>query len=162
VTETVRFAAERWKSVRYAPQAIAATALVALIAWNVSIAQDFIDKGKREGEPIGSTGRYVASLKDRPGMKFYIATSEAWPYYVWGGISPSIDRMTLFAKHPTQVGPAVDPYQLQTFNVAPPVALFMRREAWQAAATQLADTFPRGRIRNVTPDGSRIVLEVPS
>jgi hypothetical protein len=159
VTVTVRFAAERWRSVRFAPAAIVATALVALVAWNVSIAGDFIDKGKREGDPIGSTGRYVASLKDKPGMKFYLATSEAWPYHVWG---TSMDRMTLFAKHPTQVGPAVDPYQLQSFNVAPPVALFMRREAWQAAATQLADTFPRGRIRNVTPDGSRVVLEVPS
>jgi Dolichyl-phosphate-mannose-protein mannosyltransferase len=159
VTVTVRFAAERWRSVRFAPAAIVATALVALVAWNVSIAGDFIDKGKREGEPIGSTGRYVASLKDKPGMKFYLATSEAWPYHVWG---TSMDRMTLFAKHPTQVGPAVDPSQLQSFNVAPPVALFMRREAWLPAATQLADRFPRGRIRNVTPDGSRVVLEVPS
>lgn len=159
VTVTVRFAAERWRSVRFAPAAIVATALVALVVWNVSIAGDFIDKGKREGEPIGSTGRYVASLKDKPGMKFYLATSEASPYHVWG---THMDRMTLFAKDPTQVGPAVDPYQLQSFNVAPPVALFMRREAWLPAATQLADRFPRGRIRNVTPDGSRVVLEVPS
>jgi hypothetical protein len=38
----------------------------------------------------------------------------------------------------------------------------MRREVWQPVATQLADAYPRGRIRNVTPDGARVVLEVPS
>jgi hypothetical protein len=38
----------------------------------------------------------------------------------------------------------------------------MRREIWQPHAAELADTYPRGRIRNVTPDGARVVLEVPS
>jgi hypothetical protein len=56
----------------------------------------------------------------------------------------------------------VDPHALTQFSAAPPFALLMRREAWQPAAAQLADRYPRGRIRNVSPDGARVVFEVPS
>ena len=44
----------------------------------------------------------------------------------------------------------------------PPLALFMTRYAWQGAASDLAKTYPRGRIRNITPDGAWVVLEVPA
>jgi hypothetical protein len=46
--------------------------------------------------------------------------------------------------------------------VTPPFAVFMTRAAWTEAAKELADRYPRGRIRNVTPDGVRVVLDVPS
>jgi hypothetical protein len=38
----------------------------------------------------------------------------------------------------------------------------MRREVWQPMATELSTLYPRGQIRNVTPDGARVVLVVPS
>ena len=132
------------------------------MVWNLGIAKDFIDIGKRDGDAIGSTGRYLASRRDIPGEKFYIATSDTSPYYTFGGTQAAIDRLTLFADARTQVGPVVDPVGLPSFTAAPPFALFMMRYSWNSVSTTLADRYPRGRLRNVTPDGTRVVLEVPS
>ena len=162
VAEGVRWATGRWRAIRYAPVAIATGALAVIVVWNLGIAKDFIDIGKRDGDAIGSTGRYLASRRDIPGEKFYLATSDTSPYYTFGGVQAAIDRLTLFADARTQVGPVVDPVGLQTFTAAPPFALFMMRYSWNSVSTTLADRYPRGRLRNVTPDGTRVVLEVPS
>jgi hypothetical protein len=161
VAEAVRWVGGRWRSVRYAPAVLAGAALLALVGWNLAIARDYLEDGKRRGDPIGSTGRYVASHRDTPGQIFYLATSNSAPYYVWGDAGVSTERLTLFAKEPSQIGVPIDPFQIGTFRATPPLALFMRREIWQPHAAELADTYPRGRIRNVTPDGTRVVLEVP-
>jgi Dolichyl-phosphate-mannose-protein mannosyltransferase len=158
VAVAVRWLAGRWRTVRFAPAVIVGVFLAAVVALNASIAWDFIQQGRREGDPIGSTGRYVAAHRNVPGEKFYVASSESAPYYIWGDLG---DRLFGFAS-PGQIEPAVDPSQLQVFRGVPPFSLFMRREVWQPVATQLADAYPRGRIRNVTPDGARVVLEVPS
>ena len=160
VTEAVRWAANRWRSVRFAPALLITAFLAAVVALNVSAGWDFIQQGRREGDPIGSTGRYVRAHENVPGQKYFVATSYATPYYVWGDDNASITRISLFE---TKVAPqVVDPQALTQFSAAPPFALLMRREAWQPAAAQLADRYPRGRIRNVSPDGARVVFEVPS
>jgi hypothetical protein len=158
VTEAVRWLAGRWRSVRLAPEIIVGVFVPAVVALNLSIAWDFIQDGRRDGDPIGSTGRYVAAHRDIPGERFYVVSNNSAPYYVWGDLG---DRLFSFAR-PGQIEPSVDPSQVQAFQAVPPFALFMRREVWQPVATQLADAYPRGRIRNVTPDGARVVLEVPS
>jgi hypothetical protein len=158
VTVAVRWLADRWRSVRFAPAVIIGVFLAAVVVLNASIAWDFIQDGRREGDPIGSTGRYVAARKDIPGETFYVVSSESAPYYVWGNLG---NRLFGFAS-PVQIQLPIDPSQVRTFRANPPFALFMRREVWQPVATQLADAYPRGRIRNVTPDGARVVLEVPS
>jgi 4-amino-4-deoxy-L-arabinose transferase-like glycosyltransferase len=162
VAQGVRWACGRWRSIRYAPAALVSTAIAVIVVWNLAIAKEFIDVGKKEGEAIGSTGRYVAAHKDNPGETFYIATSDAYPYFSFGGTGTALDRLKLFADDPLQVGQPVDPAGLRSFNTAGPFALFMTRDVWQMAADQLAQRYPRGRIRNVTPDGLRVVLEVPS
>jgi hypothetical protein len=160
VTEAVRWAANRWRSVRFAPVLLISAFLAAVVALNVSAGWDFIQQGRREGDPIGSTGRYVRAHENVPGQKYFVATSYATPYYVWGDDTASITRISFFE---TKVAPQViDPHALTQFSAAPPFALLMRREAWQPAAAQLADRYPRGRIRNVSPDGARVVFEVPS
>ena len=158
VTEAVRWGANRWRSVRYAPQILVAGFLAAVVALNLSAARDYIQQGRRNGDPIGSTVRYVSAHKKIPGERFYVASTESDPYYDWGA---GWDRLERFAK-PEQLPPLVDPRQLRTFQAAPPFALLMRRDEWLAASADLARAYPRGRIRNVTPDGTRIVLEVPS
>jgi 4-amino-4-deoxy-L-arabinose transferase-like glycosyltransferase len=158
VTEGLRWLVGRWRSVRFAPQLIIGVFLGAVVALNVSAAWDFVQKGRRQGDPIGNTGRFVAAHKGIPGEKFYVVSSESAPYYVWGAGGGRLDR---FARQ-GQIQPLVDPSQVQAFRGVPPFALFMRREVWQPVAAQLADAYPRGRIRNVTPDGARVVLEVPS
>ena len=162
VTEAVRWLAGRWRSMPRVPAVIVAGFLSAIVVWNLAIAWDFIQDGRREGDPIGSTGRYVDAREDDPGQIFYMATSAAQPYYVWGDDSASQMRVRYFADNPSQVGTAIDPANLRDFNAPAPFSLFMRREAWQVAGAELADKYPRGRIRNITPDGARVVLEVPS
>ena len=161
VVEALRWATNRWRSVRYAPQAIVAAFVVAVVALNLSAAWDYIQVGRKSGEPIGSTGRYAHAHQNVPGQKFYVASSETQPYYVWGNLGPGNDRLARFTKANLVQGP-IDPTALKDFRGVPPFALFMRREVWQPLALQLAELYPRGQIRNVTPDGSRVVLVVPS
>ena len=158
VAEAVRWLVGRWRSIPTAPAVLAAGFLGVIVVWNLAIAWDFIDKGRREGDPIGSTGRYVAARKDHPGQRFYLASTDQQPYYVWG---QGLQRLTYFANGPDQVG-AIDPTVVRDFSAPPPFSLFMRREVWQTAATELADRYPRGRLSNVTPDGALVVLEVPA
>jgi hypothetical protein len=158
VAEAVRWLVGRWRSIPRAPAILAAGFLGVIVVWNFTIAWDFVDQGRREGDPIGSTGRYAEARKDNQGQMFYLAATEQQPYYVWGS---AIQRLTYFANSPGQVG-SIDPAGLRDFSAPPPFSLFMRREVWQTAATELADRYPRGRIRNITPDGARVVLEVPS
>ncbi|HMJ00600.1 MAG TPA: glycosyltransferase family 39 protein [Gaiellaceae bacterium] len=162
VTEAVRWLVGRWRSVRHVPALLTAVALVALVSWNLAIAWDFIQTGRRDGETLGSTGRYVSSHRDTPGKKFYLVTSErgSWDYYSYGTVPNQVDRITLFADD-KQIGTPVVPEQLAGFEAPPPFALIMRRDLWQNDAQELADRYPTGRIKNVTPDGSRVALEVP-
>jgi Dolichyl-phosphate-mannose-protein mannosyltransferase len=162
VTEAVRWMAGRWRSIPRAPAVIFGGFLAAIVVWNISAAWVFIDKGRREGEPIGSTARYVEAHRDTPGQVFYVATSPAQPYYVWGDDSASLTRIRYFVDNPSQIGAPIDPVTLRDFNAPAPFSLFMRRETWQSASAEFADRYPRGRIRNITPDGARVVLEVPS
>jgi hypothetical protein len=162
VAEAVRWLAGRWRSVPRAPAVIAGAFLSVIVVWNLTIAWDYIQDGRRDGDPIGSTGRYVEERSDNPGQMFYMATSAAQPYYVWGDDTATMTRIRYFVANPSQIGTAVDPVGLIGFQAPPPFSLLMRREVWQSAATDLADRYPRGRLRNVTPDGARVVFEVPS
>jgi Dolichyl-phosphate-mannose-protein mannosyltransferase len=162
LTEAVRWLAGRWKPIPRASGIVACGFLAAIVVWNLSIAWDYVDKGRRDGDPIGSTGRYVEARKDNPGQLFYMSTSPSQPYYEWGDDTASMTRLRYFVDKPTQIPLAVDPVGLRDFSAPPPFSLLMRREVWQTAATELADRYPRGRIRNVTRDGARVVLEVPS
>jgi Dolichyl-phosphate-mannose-protein mannosyltransferase len=160
VVESLRWLVDRWRSTRYGPPVLVGAFVAALVVWNLSIGWDFIQQGRREGDPIGSTGRYVRAHENVPGQKYFVATSDVRPYYVWGNDTASLERISLFA--PKVAPQVVDPLALQQFSAAPPFALLMRREVWQPAAAQLAARYPRGRIRNVSPDGARVVFEVPS
>jgi hypothetical protein len=164
VTEAVRWLAGRWRSVRRIPALLTAAALVGLVSWNLAIAWDFIQTGRRDGDTIGSTGRYVESHRDTPGQKFFLATSEkgGWDYYSYGTVTAQGDRVELFTLNDRQLGAPVVPERLGAFEAQPPFALIMRRDLWQTAAPRLAERYPSGRIRNITPDGSRVALEVPA
>lgn len=161
VTQAVRWLAGRWSSLRFGSQAVVGAFVAAFLVLNVSIAWDFIQDGRRAGDPIGSTGRYVDSHETIPGERFYIATSDQLPYYDWGNVGASLERVKLFAERNQNAAP-VDPSVLKDFAATPPFALFMRRDVWGPVSAELARRYPRGRIRNVTPDGTRIVLDVPS
>ena len=162
VTVAIRWLATRWSSVRYAPAAIVGTIVTAIVVWNIAIAWDFIQEGRDFGEPIGSTGRYIDAHRDIPGQKFYVSSPSAsvgdTSYFVFG--SPE-DRLRIFTPDITQIQPTIDPTLLSSFSASPPFALFMRRRVWSSSAAALAEKFPEGRLRNVVPEGTHVVLEVP-
>lgn len=163
VTEAIRWLATRWSSVRYASVAIAGTIVTAIVVWNLAIAWDFVQKGREFGEPIGSTGRYIESHSDTPGQKFFVSTPGAsvgdLSYFSFG---PAEERFRMFASNDAQVNNALDPTQLaSSFNGSPPFALFMRRRVWSMNASVLAARYPQGRLRNIVPEGTHVVFEVP-
>ena len=50
--------------IRWVPALLIGASFVAIASWNLAIAWDFIDTGRREGDTIGSTGRYVDAHDD--------------------------------------------------------------------------------------------------
>ena len=134
--------------------------ITALAALNLAIAWDFIQEGRKNGEPIGSTGRYIESHRDVPGKKFYLAADDgSYMYYTFG--NSFSDRLRLFA-HDGQVGQNILPGNLNGFEASPPFAIFMTRALWTVAERDLMASYPNAQLHDVMPDGSRVVLEVPA
>ena len=138
---------------------VAGVIVCAIAAWNVAIAADYVDKGRRDGDDIGSTGRYVESRRDTPGIRFYLATSDAWPYYVWGLPNMWQDRLRMFARE-GQVQPTVPPAALGRFDAQPPFVLLLSGALWERDRVALERRYPQGEVHNVTPDGARLAFEV--
>jgi hypothetical protein len=139
-------------------------ALVLVVGANLSIAWDFVQAGKEQGDSIGSTGRYIESHRDAPEKTFFIATEDAEPYryYDWGYPIIWKERLSIFAGDPARVGEVINPRALREFSVRPPFALFMRRELWSEVEAELVARYPQARVLEVVPDGSRVVLDVPA
>jgi hypothetical protein len=162
VTEAVRWLAGRWRSIPRFPAVLVAVALTGILAWNLAIAWDFIQTGRRNGETMGSTGRYISAHQHVPGQKFFlVSTVNGAGYYSYGNALAVLFRLQMFTSDDRQVQAFVDPTRLDEFQGEPPFALFMTRTIWESAAQQLAVRYPSGRIRNITGDGTKVVLEVP-
>lgn len=137
-----------------------ALTIAAVAALNLSIAWDFVQDGRKNGEAIGSTGRYIESHRDVKGKKFYLAADEAnYKYYSFG--NSYSDRLRLFA-HDGQVGPHIAPESLGAFSASPPFAIFMTRALWTRFERDLEASYPNAQLRDILPDRSRVVLEVPA
>jgi Dolichyl-phosphate-mannose-protein mannosyltransferase len=146
---------------RLAAPFVAAVIIAAIAAWNVAIASDYVQRGRESGDDIGSTGRYVQSRRGEPGIRFYLAASDRWPYYVWGFPWMWEDRMRAFAGG--TAGGIVPPRRLNRFAANPPFALFMSRQLWTERGQRLLRRhYPAARLRNITPDGRLVVFEVPA
>jgi Dolichyl-phosphate-mannose-protein mannosyltransferase len=173
VTAGVRFLAglagrlaARWRPA-YAKGAAAAVslgALVLIVGANLWIAWDFVQVGRERGDYIGSTGRYIESNRGGPSKTFYIATVDAEPYryYEWGYPGIWKERLSIFAGDPSRVGEVISPDALSDLTARPPFAVFMRRELWSEVGTDLIARYPQGRVQDIVPDGSRVVLDVPA
>jgi hypothetical protein len=162
VVQAIRWVADRWRPVRYGPAAVVAGLAAVMVVWNLAIGWDFIRTGREAGDPIGSTARYVESRNKILGEHFFFAeqsTAENLRYYEWG--DPTY-RIRVFAKDDPIGATIADPVSLRSLQQLGPFTLLMRRDMWMQAATDLADHYPKGRLRNVTPDGTRVALEVPA
>lgn len=169
VTEATRFLAGRaqlfaedWRPqwAARARKGFVAVTIAAVAVLNLAIAWDFIQEGRKNGEAIGSTGRYIESHRDVPGKMFYLAADDAsYKYYTFGNSFP--ERLTMFARD-GQVGQQIAPTSLSAFKAQPPFAIFMTRALWTSVERDLRASYPNAQLRDVMPDGSRVVLEVPA
>ena len=169
VTEVVRFAARLAERLlarfgqRLDPAptvAIAAAVLVAIGALNLAIAWDYVDRGRTQGEQIGSTARYIA---DRPSQHFYLVGDEngPYPYFSWGIAQWWHDWLARVSPNANLDGTVVGSPALPALQPQAPFTLLMSRSLLTAAGADLADRFPTGRVRNVLPDGTLVAFEVP-
>ncbi len=72
--------------------------MAAVVALNVSAAWDYVQLGARKvsrsAAPVATSRAHTKSGE----RAFYIASGDTTPYYVWGDVSASLDRLSLFAR----------------------------------------------------------------
>jgi len=171
VTEAVRLGGRllergvaRWDPARArrSGAALAAGTLVAVGAGNIAIAWDYIDKGRTDGEPVGSTGRYVAAHPDR---NFYLIADEDGPYkYFSRGFRDWWLDWTSRYKENVELRDVVESNRVQSFTPQRPFGLLMSIDLWDQVAPELGRKYAREKVRihEVTPDGELVVFEVPA
>jgi 4-amino-4-deoxy-L-arabinose transferase-like glycosyltransferase len=144
---------------RRAGAAVAAGVLIAIAGGNLAIAWDFIDKGRKDGEPIGDTGRYIAA---HPEEQIFLVADEngAYKYFPWGHPEWWASWMSWFSPD-AKLQATVESNGVDTVQAQGPFALLMSRALLTQSESGLRDAYPTGRIRNITPDGKLVVLEVP-
>lgn len=134
---------------------IATGALVMIIVlWNLSIFNDFVQKGLTEGNDVGSTGRYVEARQMFPGYTFYLATSKEYPYYSWGE-----DWLGFFVA-PGQHSKIFSPAFSSPAFGTPPFTLFMNEVLWKKWKLNLQTVYPNLKIHRIKADGSLLAIEV--
>ena len=147
---------------------VVTASLVALVAivgiWNLSIAWDFVDRGRQAGDDIGSTGRYVTAATEDPKRVVHIATDDEGPYmyYVWGIPQMWQERLRMFAQRPQQVGSVVHSQQLPNFQASPPFSLLLNAPLWEQSKAYLQARYPSGRTHTIMPNGHLLAFEVPA
>jgi hypothetical protein len=139
--------------------AVAGVALVAIAGWNLAIAWDYIDRGRTQGDAFGSTGRYIAS---HPEQNTYLVADQqgAYQYFTWGHEDWWHDWTRLTSE--AELRDTVSSNELDTFNPQPPFGLLMSGALLKVAEPGLAARYPKGRARNILPNGQLVVFEVPA
>ena len=66
-----------------------------------------------------------------------------------------------YFKHGVGLTNSVNPSDVARINAQPPFDILMSRTLLAQAEGTLRDAYPQGRVRNIVPDGSLVVLEVP-
>lgn len=143
---------------RAAVATLGATALIAIGGWNLAIAWDYVDRGRTEGEPIGSTGRYIAS---HPEQNFYLVADQEGPYkyFTWGHEAWWQSWESRFESD-AGLRDAITSSELDALSPQPPFGLLMSRALLNVAGPALVVRYPRGRVRNIVPTGQLVVFEV--
>ena len=107
--------------------ALAGGVLAAIAVWNLAIAWDYVDRGRTEGESIGSTGRYMAS---NPGQQFYLVSDKTGPYRYFSRDGEQYWWPAWLARFSPKVGlsNSVGADQLGSLHPQRPFSLLLNRE----------------------------------
>jgi hypothetical protein len=130
-----------------------------LVVGNLAIAWDFVDNGRKNGDPVGNTGRYIAAHREQP---VFLVADDIGPYrYLVGGNTGWWRQWTQRFKGNSAVQNVLSSSAISTAPAQPPFSLLMSRQLLRDSEASIRDTYPGARARNITPDGKLVVLEVP-
>jgi 4-amino-4-deoxy-L-arabinose transferase-like glycosyltransferase len=142
--------------------ALAAAALVLIAASNLAVAWDYIDSGRKNGELVGSTGRYVAA---HPNEGLYLISdrtegNHTYTYYEWGKPVWWVGWTKRFKPNSGLRG-VVRSGQVESFQATAPFGFLMTDRYWHERGSMLRRMYPQGDMQRVTPDGQYLAFVVP-
>lgn len=137
---------------------IAAAGIAAILIGNFQISMGFIHYGEVFGNDVGSTGRYVEAMSDKPGHHFYLAADLQNPYYAWGIPEYWQNWLGFFAADNQSVS-VVKPANISSLD-GHEFTVFISGATWQAQKEAFAKLHPFYQYHPVTPDGRLVAIEV--
>lgn len=141
----------------HAATAVCAVAIIAF--WNVSIFNDFVTLGRRDGNDVGSTARYVESRQNAPGYTWILAADKSSPYFSWGDDWQWRDWVGFFAGS-TQKTIVYSPGALASMPIPGNFTVFITNTAWRATEAQFRLQHPLYDVSWLTPDSRLLAIDV--
>ena len=139
--------------------ALVAASVGAIGLWNVLIFSDFVGVGRRNGNDVGSTGRYIETRKNAFGYSWVLAADKANPYYSWGEAWQWKDWAGFFAG-PNQTMQVIPVSGLGTLNIPGNFTVFITNTAWQMAEPDFRLRHPLYDVSWLTPDSRLLAIDV--
>jgi 4-amino-4-deoxy-L-arabinose transferase-like glycosyltransferase len=138
---------------------IACVGVVLIALWNISIFNDFVAVGRRHGNDVGSTGRYVEARKNAVGYTWVLAADKTHPYYSWGEAWQWKTWVGFFAgpNQTMQVSPLAE---LSSLNLPGSFTVFITNAVWQSAEAEFRVRHPLYEVNWLTPDGRFLAVDV--
>ena len=127
--------------------------------WNLVIFNNFIQKGLKEGNDIGSTARYVEIRKNIPGYSFYLLANSQYPYYSWGNKSQWETWLGFFVGT-NQHFEILPPENFTDQILQKPFTVFMSNPLWSKSKLAFIEKYPNFQAQIIKPDGSLVAIEV--
>jgi hypothetical protein len=143
--------------------ALAAGVLIAVAAGNLAIAWDYVDAGRKQGEVVGSTGRYVAA---HPNDGLFLISDQVegrdtYTYYEWGQPGWWVGWTKRFKPNSSLRG-VIPSRQVESFSTTAPFGFLMTDRYWNERGRMLRRKYPQGVLQRVTPDGQFLAYQVPA
>ena len=136
-------------------------AVAGVVAFNVIIFRDYVSIGRRFGQDVGSTGRFVEARKDEIGHVWILAADKKYLYYYWGEPWWWQEWLGFFAGA-TQSVEVVSPRELSSLDVAGKFTVFMAQSAWSDFEQPFRERYRVVGVANVMPNGRLIAVEAMS
>ncbi len=139
---------------------VLAYACVAVIGmWNLSLFNDFARTGVREGNDVGSTGRYVEARSSAPAYTWVLAADKTHPYYSWGEAWQWKVWMGFFAG-PGQTAEVSAVADLPSLQIPGDFTVFIANPDWRFSEQAFRARFPLYEVRRLTPDSRLLAIDV--
>jgi 4-amino-4-deoxy-L-arabinose transferase-like glycosyltransferase len=136
---------------------IVVTAVVTLL--NVATFRDFVWKGVKEGNDVGSTGRLVEARKQQHGHSWILSADSTAPYYSWGEKGQWQAWLGFFAG-PGQPVRVITTTELASLSVPGDFTVFMQRQVWDANEERFRAAHHVDSVTNVLPGGRLVAVDV--